>query len=120
MKKCFLAVIFLWGTISVAYATPPRDLQLEYDPVKQELNISMKHPSNELREHYIRTITVTVNNEQPKVYRFAFQRLAAEVKTTVPIALKSADLVHVKASCSQGGSAQADLVIASDETKSDK
>ncbi len=120
MKKYLLIAVFLFVMIPAAYATPPRDLKLEYDPVKQELTISMKHPTVELREHYIRTVNVSVNHQEPKVYRFAFQRLAAEVKTTVPIVLKSADLVYVKASCSQGGSAEADLVIAPDQAKSEK
>ncbi len=117
MKKFFLAVVFLLMIVSLASATPPRDLQLQYDPVAQILQISMKHPTVELREHYIRTINVAVNQQEPKVYRFGFQRSSSEVITTVSLELKAGDTVSVKAICSQGGSAEAELLIPLVETK---
>ena len=111
MKKIFLVFALLFFIVPIVQATPPRDLQLQYDPVEQNLVISMHHPTVELREHYIRTIMVTVNNEKPEIHRLPFQRFASEVNLSIFLDLKPGDMVHVKASCSRGGSAEADLVI---------
>lgn len=111
MKRIFLAFVFLFFMISFVNATPPGDLQLQYDLVEQNLLVSMRHPTAELREHYIRTITVVVNNETPEIHRLPFQRSASQVKTSIFLDLKPGDSVHVQASCSLGGSAEADLII---------
>ncbi len=111
MKNIFLSVGLLFVLLSSASATPPRDLQIEYDALRQMLKISMKHPTAELREHYIRTITISVNGTPPKIHRLPFQRLASDVDFETPLELKSGDSVYVKAACSQGGSAEQELVI---------
>lgn len=113
MKKVFLAFVFLFASGRLVFATPPYDLQLKYDPVRQILEVNMKHPTVELREHYIRTITVTVNKQDPKIYRLPFQRSALEAEIAISLELKSADVVQVKATCSQGGSAEKELIIES-------
>ena len=111
MRKLSLAFVLLFFMVSFVNATPPNDLELQYDPIEQNLVISMNHPTAELREHYIRTITVTVNNEKPEIHRLPFQRSASQVKISFFLDLKPGDAVHVQASCSLGGSAEADLVI---------
>lgn len=112
MKRIVLVFLFFVSFAFSANATPPRDLKLQYDPMNQNLNISMKHPTIEIREHYIRTIIVTLNDGEPKTYRFTFQKSASEFETVVPIGvLQSGDKVHVKAMCKLGGSAEADLVM---------
>lgn len=111
MKNIFLSVGLLFVFFSSASATAPGDLQLRYDASRQMLKISMKHPTVELREHYIRTITISVNGGPSKIHRLPFQRLASGVDFEVPVELKSGDSVYVKAACSQGGSAEQKLVI---------
>ncbi|MCB9757468.1 MAG: hypothetical protein H6753_03480 [Candidatus Omnitrophica bacterium] len=120
MRNIFLITVWLFLMVSIVPATPPNDLQLQYDPVEQNLAISMHHPTAELREHYIRTITVTVNNEKPEIHRLPFQRSASEVKISIFLDLKPGDAVHVKASCSLGGSAEADLVIPPQQESAEK
>ncbi len=120
MRRVFLTSVWLFFMISFVNATPPNDLQLQYDPIEQNLAISMHHPTAELREHYIRTITVTVNNEKPEIHRLPFQRSASEVKVSIFLDLKPGDVVQVKASCSLGGSADADLVIPPQQESAEK
>ncbi len=120
MKKFFLAFVFLCVSNSSVLATPPRDLQLKYDPQAKSLEIVMKHPTVEPREHYIRTISVTVNNQEPQIHHWGFQRSLSEVKVKLPLELKSGDTVHIKATCSQGGSAEADLAFELSEKKPEK
>ncbi|MCB9771112.1 MAG: hypothetical protein H6754_00970 [Candidatus Omnitrophica bacterium] len=112
MKRIALVFVFFVSFAFSANATPPRDLKLQYDPMSQNLMISMKHPTIEVREHYIRTIIVTHNDDEPKTYRFTFQKSASEVEAIVPIGvLQFGDKVHVKAMCKLGGSAEAELVM---------
>lgn len=120
MKKILFVVTLLFVISPLANASPPRDLQLKYDLSGQNLEIKMKHATIENREHYIRMITVTVNSEEPKVYRFTFQKAAALVETVIPLVLKPGDIVDVKAVCSLGGNAQAQLTVPTSETSDKK
>ncbi len=111
MKKLFLTLLFLFAVCATAKATPPHDMQLKYDPATQSLSVTMKHPTIERREHYIRTITVVINGGEPQVFRYNFQNSASQFDTTIPLALKAGDSVHVTAACRLGGSAEAEFSL---------
>ena len=119
--RIFLLLLLVAAPImpQTVHASPPRDLKLEYNVGTHTLNVKMKHPTIEAREHYIRTITVTVNGGEPQVFHYTFQKLAAEFEATIPLSLNSGDNVVVKATCRLGGSAEAELTIPTADSDSE-
>lgn len=108
MKK-YLVPLFVFCLTTVAYATPPQDLKVTYSA--GTLDVTMKHITIEPREHFIRTIKVTVNGGEPQIFHYPFQKKPTEFAALIPILLNPADKVVVRAECKLGGSAQAELTI---------
>ncbi len=115
-----LFFMLMAGIPALANASPPRDLQLKYNTQTHTLDINVKHPTAELRENFIRTITIAINGQEPQIFRFPFQRAASEFETSISLELHAGDNIVVKATCSQGGSTSAELIIPSEESKSEK
>lgn len=111
MKKYVIA-FFLFCFATAVYATPPQDMKATYS--NGVLDVKMRHVTSETREHYIRTIRVTVNDGEPKVFRYPFQKYASEFEASITIALNPGDKVVVRAECKQGGSAEVELSIYAD------
>lgn len=117
MKSLRIVVFFVLMSAAMmpkpVHASPPRDLQLNYNVGTHTLEVKMKHPTIEPREHYIRTITVSVNGAEAQIFHYTFQKLASEFDADIPLSLNSGDKVVVKATCRLGGSAEAELTIPS-------
>jgi hypothetical protein len=110
MKK-LIALLLSFGFAGAVHATPPGDVNVSYDLVKQTITVMGPHPTNDMTEHYIRRVEVSVNGAAPKMFYFPKQSSASEFNETVNVPLKPNDHVHVKVACSEGGSKEADLHI---------
>ncbi len=114
-KNLIFVLLWLLGSASVVGAHPPRGMELRYDAHGKTLHITMEHVSKKLRDHFIREIIVTKNNESPVVYRHTRQNDPSFMETSVPLEAQSGDMIHVKAVCREGGSEEASLKIADEE-----
>ena len=111
MKKLLCAGIFVLLFSGMAAAHPPTDLELKYDAQAKTISIHMRHVTADSREHYIRTITVSVNEGELKYYRYTHQQYPSYVDAILPVEAKPGDTIHVIAKCIQGGSMEGDFVI---------
>ncbi len=115
MKKSLFAGIFVLLFSGTALAHPPTDLELKYDVGTKTLTVHMRHVSADTREHYLRTISVSVNGQEPQSYRYTHQPYPAYVEVALPVDAKIGDILHVIAKCIQGGSVAGDLLIIGDD-----
>jgi hypothetical protein len=95
----------------LAFAHSPSNIALSYDETQKLLHIQMVHVTVKNREHYIRRITVTKNNEKPVDYYYPAQTSANGMETDVEITAEPGDVVKIKAFCSEAGSGEASLTI---------
>ncbi len=111
------AITVILGVLicAVAQATPPGDLNVSYDLEKGTLTVQGAHPSEDVNDHYVRRLEVSVNNGEVKKYYFHRQSSAPEFNETVPLALKPKDEVLLKVYCSNGGTQQAEMHIPEEE-----
>lgn len=112
-------IAILLGAVKPVMGTPPHDIELKYDSGNQVLHVSMKHPTVDIHLHYIRTIEVILNNGEPQVYRYNFQKAWGQ-EADIQLAMKPGDTVHLKATCIKGGSAEAELTLPAEDLKNTK
>ncbi len=111
--RYIISVFFLWGFLgsSQTFATPPRNIQLEYDFAKQQLHITMEHVTKNPRKHRIRRISVTVNNGPAKDFFYSSQTSGKGMDVIIPLKAKAGDVIHVKAVCSEAGSGTKEITV---------
>lgn len=120
MKKILWAFLFIAFTAASASAHPPTDMKLEYDAQQKILKVTMRHVTTDVRVHYVRAITVTVNQQDPQVFHYTHQDHASFVDVSLAIDAKPGDTIHVKATSLQGGSEEGDLQVPQEEEKEKK
>ncbi|MBF0522602.1 MAG: hypothetical protein HQL24_06045 [Candidatus Omnitrophica bacterium] len=117
ISKVFgLVFIFFVFFISLALATPPSEIVLNYDQKAQLLHVEVKHPTKNIREHYIRYLTILLNNVEVKKIRYTHQENAAGFTEEVPVAAVANDVIKAEAICNKGGDKTQELVVGQ-ETK---
>ena len=105
-----LTVLFL-SAVTLAFATPPKDIHLEYNPDTGELTIRAAHVSQDLNKHYIRRAVVVKNTQEPQNFYFTRQTQPDQFEATVTFRVDVGDQVSVKLYCSEGGVGEASLDI---------
>ncbi len=116
MKVLYKAIFLSWmlwlgAGAQMSEATPPSEIQLQYDRDRKVLAIQVAHVTRDLTEHFIRKILVYKNEEAPLSYFFTRQPSADELKTEVHLELKAGDTARVKAVCSKAGFKEETLLI---------
>ena len=100
------ALIFLLAMISPVWVLShnPVAISVEADFSKNQLSISIRHPVTTAREHFIRRVVITVDDREPIVETFHFQK-GGYKHLTVDIAdLDTVEQLVVEAYSNKGGS----------------
>ena len=111
--KLLITILILLPTL--AKATPPNNLLLNYDVELQKLDITANHPSERLERHFIRRVVVTKNSKDTQEFYFVRQVTPGQFKATLDYKTEPGDHLDVKLSCMQGGSAEVSLDIPKSE-----
>ena len=105
MKKIISAlIVFLFILTGVAYAHPPKEINLDFDKASGTISAVVVHPVNNPAEHYIKTVEISLNGALVNTQNFTKQDNA--VTQFVSYVIKDAkpgDTVSVKAYCSIQG-----------------
>ena len=109
LKKIICAVCLFTLPVTLARATPPTDIKLEYDTVTKALKITAAHISQSLNKHYIHRAVVTVNGKEPQTFYFTRQTKPDMFEESITLDLQSGDHVHVELTCIKGGVGEANL-----------
>ena len=120
-----IGIVFMLGLIlrtPYALATPPAEIKLEYRATDEKLHIEMAHVSGNVEKHYIHKIEVYKNDELPVVSYYNRQTIPITFVADIAIKAHPGDKLRVKASCIEGGSNEASIVVpeATEETGKSK
>ncbi len=111
-RKTFaLAVTILLATAVLSWARPPLSVDLLYDAKAKVLKVSIKHPSNNPRKHFIHRIYIYKNKEEPVKYFYNQQTSNEGLDAEIPLELKSKDTIRVKAFCIDAGQMETELSL---------
>ncbi len=113
-KKIFTIIsgVFLsFYFLNSVQATPPRNLELDYDQTNKVLHVHLTHISTNVYDHYIRQIIVYKNDQSVKVLRLVKQNTGRELRQDIPIDAKLGDVLRIKAVCNQAGTLEATITV---------
>ncbi len=111
IRGWILGMIFLSLSASV-FCHPPKDVALNYNPGTGELSIEAIHQVQDVQKHYVKSIEIIVNKENPVERKFTSQTSAEKQTDTVKLEkVKPGDQIIVTAICSIAGSKSATLVV---------
>ncbi|MDD5130959.1 MAG: hypothetical protein PHS66_07955 [Candidatus Omnitrophica bacterium] len=112
MKKIvLLSVFFVFFILSAsAYAHPPADIKITFDPETKMLNAVIFHQVSNSRTHYIKKVDVYLNDKEVIQQDFSAQDNINNqtVNFYIPDA-KPGDVLYVEAYCSISGKLKKEL-----------
>ena len=111
-----IAFIFIISSFN-AFATPAKDIALQYDAKKEQLHVEAIHVSNSLQNHYIHRMSVTKNADEPVVTYFSRQSEPSKFIADTALEAQPGDSIRVELLCIKGGVSEATLVVPKPEEK---
>jgi hypothetical protein len=109
--KIILSCFFLMGSLTMAWATPPKNIYLSYDVLAGVLYIEAEHVSDRIDRHYLHRMEISVNGGEPQVLYYHRQVEPQGFKAEIPLAAKPTDVISVALYCIQGGSNKVELIV---------
>jgi hypothetical protein len=118
MRKALLlaAVLLFFAQVAVAYAHPPSDIKITFDPATKKVNAVIMHRVNNVLSHYIKKVVVTINGKA--IIEDEFFRQDNKISQTVTYVLpdiKDGDVISVEGYCSISGSLTQEITIGARE-----
>lgn len=116
MKKFFLTVLCMFISINFLIAHPPSKIELSYDKASSMLTVEVIHTLSASKvadpvKHFIKTITVLVNEKEIIIENIAFQQSDKGEKSSFLLSTKQGDKIEVRAICNLAGSLSSSIVI---------
>ena len=105
MKKTLTILIMsLLALTFSAYAHPPAEIVLEYNPVTEVLTATIDHPVLDMDKHYVAQVDVAVNGKKVIHHNIIIQDNtdSQTLSYTLP-GVRRGDRIEVEASCSIEG-----------------
>lgn len=111
MKRLFL-VLFLFVFAGTAYAHPPRDIQITFDPSAKILRAVIYHDVSNPLNHYIKRVDVGLNGKEDIIQDISRQdnNDNQTVSYLIPDA-KSGDVISVEGHCSISGKLEKQIIV---------
>ena len=113
MKKIVLFLCGLFIASSTAFAHPPSDIKIQFDPATKTLTATIKHRVSNPKSHYIFKVDIGLNGKEIKMLSFKDQASGAtqSVLLVIPEA-KKGDTLSVEGYCNLGGKLEKEIKIA--------
>ena len=104
MKKMILILCGLLVASATAFAHPPSDIKIQFDPATKVLTAVIKHRVSNPKTHYIYKVDIGLNGKEIEMLPFKEQETNASqtVKFTVSQA-KKGDTLSVEGYCNLSG-----------------
>ncbi|MBM3249652.1 MAG: hypothetical protein FJZ09_02260 [Candidatus Omnitrophica bacterium] len=116
MKKIilfFLACFILVNTLP-AYAHPPSNIVIAYDPAKKMLHAEIKHQVGNPRQHYIKKADIGLNGKEIASLSFTSQASYFSQLLDYSLAeveIKKGDKIYVEGYCSISGKLKVEYTV---------
>jgi len=116
MKKIilFLLACFILLNTLPAYAHPPSNIIITYDPVKKMLHADIKHRVGNPRQHYIKKADIGLNDKEIAGLTFTSQASYFSQPLDYSLAkveIKKGDKIYVEGYCSISGKLKVEITI---------
>ncbi|MCX5708461.1 MAG: hypothetical protein NTY14_05770 [Candidatus Omnitrophica bacterium] len=96
--KIFLVAFFLLSFFVPAFPNPPEDIGISISG--SELGVFVVHPSQNTSKHFIKTIKISLNEEEVVNQGFSGQDKDGQRATFSLPGLKKGDKIKIEAECS--------------------
>ena len=100
----FLITCFFVAVFSIAYAHPPSDIIITFDPAAKILKAVIMHNVSNPRNHFIKKVDIVLNGQEIIEHKISRQdnNTNQTVSYLIPDA-KTGDIISVEAYCSISG-----------------
>jgi len=107
-----LLCLVIIGAVSIAYAHPPSDIKITYDPATKILQAVIYHNVSDPAKHHIKKVDVGLNGQEILTQQISCQdnNSTQTVSYLIPDA-KSADTLSVEAYCSISGKLEKEITV---------
>ncbi|MBI4845616.1 MAG: hypothetical protein HY810_03965 [Candidatus Omnitrophica bacterium] len=104
MAKVLIAFLLFLSGSSIAYAHPPSDIKITFDPEKKLITAEALHETSDPLRHYIKKVEIKLNGKEIIKQKISQQdnESSQTVFYIIPDA-KGADVISVDASCRMTG-----------------
>ena len=114
MRKifCFFVFCFLITVYSIAYAHPPSDIIITYEPATKILHAVIMHNTSNPESHYIKKVDIGLNNKEIIEHKISREdnNTSQTVSYLIPDA-KIGDKISVEAHCSISGKLKKEIEV---------
>ncbi|MFA5062610.1 MAG: hypothetical protein WC578_00865 [Candidatus Omnitrophota bacterium] len=117
MKKIvLLSAILLFVFSSLAYAHPPSDIKITFDPATKMLAAVIMHNVADPLSHYIKKVDVGLNGKEIVELTFSRQgNNAIQAVTYLIPDVKNGDILSVEGYCSISGKLKKEIVVGAEK-----
>lgn len=112
MKIVFSALLLVLAGVAVAYAHPPSDIAITFDPNTKILRAVIAHNTNNPAGHYISKVDVGINGKE--VIEHSISREDNNESQTVSYFIpdaKDGDVISVEGYCSISGKLKKEIKV---------
>lgn len=113
MKKMVLILCGLLVTSATAFAHPPSDIKIQFDPATKTLTATIEHRISNPKSHYINKVDIGLNGKEIKMLPFAKQETSTSqtISFVIPEA-KTGDILSVEGYCNLSGKLEKEIKVA--------
>lgn len=113
MKKTALLLCSLLVISSVAFAHPPSDIKIQFDPAAKVVIATIEHSVSNPKTHYINKIDIGLNGKEIQTLTFTKQDANKEQTFALPLPeAKNGDTLSVEGYCNLGGELEKEIQVA--------
>jgi len=112
MKKITFFLCGLLALSATAFAHPPSDIKIQFDPTTKNLSAVVKHRVSNPKSHYIYKVDIGLNGKEIKMLSFKQQETSTSqtVSFVIPEA-KKGDTLSVEGYCNLSGKLKKEIKI---------
>jgi len=114
VKRILAVVVFLsvLGFVSMAYAHPPSDIKIAFDPKTKMLEAVIMHNTSNPINHYIKKVDIGVNGKEIIEHMISREdnNQNQTVRYLIPDA-KDGDVISVEGYCSISGKLKKEITV---------
>jgi hypothetical protein len=112
MRRIIFALVGCFLFSAVAYAHPPQDIKITFDPSTRMLTAWIVHNVSNPAGHYIKQVDIGLNGQEIITQKISGQdnNAGQTVKVLIPD-VKSGDIVSVEGYCSLSGKLEKEISV---------
>ncbi len=114
MRRILTLIVFLsvLTVVSTAYAHPPSDIKITFEPKTKMLEAVIVHNTSNLINHYIKKVDIGLNGKEIIEHQISRQdnNQTQTVRYLIPD-VKNGDVLSVEGYCSISGKSKKEIVV---------